>query len=369
MHTTWPDWIESLKERYLADAGHVFLLHGDAGAAWPIDGERLDTIGVLSRFLGRTRQVIGVVEPGEPPRFPNLGDGGRFERLVSAREVITGQRIPRGVTEPEAVLGLVFAGLMSRGSDQAWIVQDVHRIVPGHRKRVEPLGSGAPPLWDWSAALSGSNNIVLLLTPSLDAVRAELVEGSVPIELIAPQPVEAEPEAPLPDLSAAEAEVEALLAQRASPPPVPTPTPSPPPVRVASPDTTTEDPALPSVEDLTEQLDQALQLTLPLHPISSWDSRLPVMDAVARVLADYDDRVGVLELSVDEDGRPVAQGVGATDFLARWRGDVALDAAAGMLLKELPISEGADRVLGPFALHPTALRALAKRMLRLLRQP
>ena len=39
---TWPQWIEELKERYLADAGNVFLLVGPAQAKrWTVEGETL----------------------------------------------------------------------------------------------------------------------------------------------------------------------------------------------------------------------------------------------------------------------------------------------------------------------------------------
>ncbi len=34
----WPDWIEELKERYLADEASVFLLYGDVtGDRWQVD--------------------------------------------------------------------------------------------------------------------------------------------------------------------------------------------------------------------------------------------------------------------------------------------------------------------------------------------
>lgn len=366
----WPDWTDELKDRYLADEGNLFLLTGDIDATWEVDGERLGAIALLVRFLSRTRQVVGVLRPGRALEFPNLGDRGRFDRLISASEVVRGRLFKKDVVESEAVLGLVHAALLGTGCDQAFIVADAHQIVPGHRKRVEPLGAGAPPLWAWQADLHGSNDIVLFLAPTVESVRSELAGATVQIALAAPAPEASargtEPAAEY-ALRDAEAEIAAFLERTSAPPPVSTPTPSPAPVRRTEPrEPTTEESASPSVDELAAGVVAALEVTLPLHPVATWTSCLPVMDAVARVLADYDDRLGLLELSVDEDGRPVARGLGADWFIERWRGDVALDAAAGMLLKDLPVAEGSAHFVGPAHPNETAVRALAKRLAKIL---
>ena len=41
----WPDWIEELKRRYLAEEASVFLLHGAVDVvAWPYEDELLDAL-------------------------------------------------------------------------------------------------------------------------------------------------------------------------------------------------------------------------------------------------------------------------------------------------------------------------------------
>lgn len=328
----WPAWIDAIRDRYLADEGNLFLLTGALDAVWPVDGERLGAVEILSRFLSPTRPVVGVLRPGEPLVFPHLGDELRFERAISAREVVTGHRIRRRAADLPQRLDLVHAALQTTAHDQAWILVDAHRLFPPRR----PLGGAeAPPLDAWAEPLRRTNHIVLLLAPSADEVAPALARAAIHVEVTRPEPERAPP---------------------------PEPVVQPPPTPIHEP---VDDPALPTPEELAEELEAALQLTLAHHPVAHWEGRLPVIEAAAIVLAAHDPSLGPITLAPGDDGQPVATGRGAEGFLARWQADVALDAAAGMLLRELPTSEG-EHLEGPFELHPTALRALAKRLVRML---
>ena len=95
-------------------------------------------------------------------------------------------------------------------------------------------------------------------------------------------------------------------------------------------------------------------------------AKLPVMDAVARVLHDAAGPVGMLELSLDEEGGVVATGTGADWFLDTWRGDIALDAAAGMLLSDIKVADDVDWIEAPDALNETAVKALSRRVEKVL---
>lgn len=350
---TWPRWIDDLRDRYLADEGNVFLLHGEVGSTWTIDGETVGLVDVLVRFLHRTRQVIGVLRPGSPLAFPHFEDSGRFERLLSARELVTGRRLGREGVRPEDQLGLIWAALGGTGFDQAWILEHAHAMFPGHRTRVDPLGAGAPPLAAWAEHLRTTNHLVVLLAPETAALRAEIAASAVHVPVSTPDRSPSRSASDPRTRTDAEAEIEAFLASRgpaaqAEPAPV---TPAAPPERA---------------EVLGADLVATLQDTISVYPTDTWAARLPVMDAVARVLAAHGAHPGPLTFSVDEDGRAVAQGDGAETFMARWRADIAMDAAAGMLLKEVPVPDGSDRVFGPLPWNETAIRALARRVARLL---
>jgi hypothetical protein len=59
-------------------------------------------------------------------------------------------------------------------------------------------------------------------------------------------------------------------------------------------------------------------------------------------------------------------GTGAGWVLETWRADIALDAAAGMLLGELEVPEGATSLETLPPLSTTALKALNRRLEKLI---
>ncbi len=88
------------------------------------------------------------------------------------------------------------------------------------------------------------------------------------------------------------------------------------------------------------------------------------MHAVARVVRTHRPELwGELAFGV-ADGEVSISGPGAQAFQDAWRRDIALDAAAGMLLKSL---RGGFSEQAPPALDDTAVTALTKRVGRLLR--
>lgn len=331
---TWPQWIEELKDRYLAEQGNVFLLVGKASVKqWTVGGETLDAATVLVRFLKRTREVVAVLRPAPLPsrlEFAEISDRQKFENLVKAYDLLQGRALPLLETEPHQALGRIWRALSTTGTHQGYIVTEAERLLPGHRKRIDPI-PGAPELLTWptDATLTRSNNILVFLASSLESVRAEFAESTIVIELI---------EAPPP------------------PPPSPRP-PRPPPPEVPAP----SDGEAPF--DLESALRDALVEALSSQPAEHRAARLPVMSAVAQVVSQQrPDRWGTLSFSLDADGVAEVEGPGAEAFLEAWRGDVALDAAAGMLIKSLPTSFSADH-----GLDPTAIGALVRRVERLLR--
>ena len=126
---TWPQWIETLKERYLANQASVFVLHGAVSSGrWSYAGESLDCPGILRRFLERSRDMVGLLEwetatlAVKPRlRFPGIQDGGRFARHLGARMVLDGITESLQPATPEKALGLIWLALDTPGaSPSAW---------------------------------------------------------------------------------------------------------------------------------------------------------------------------------------------------------------------------------------------------------
>lgn len=327
---SWPAWIDELRERYLADEASVFVVDGvtDGGPARQ-----------LVQFLKRTREVVGVLRPAPLPsrlEFADFTDRTSFERLVKAADVLAGGPLAVSEADPSGALARIWRALSTSGVDQGWIVTDTERLVPAPRKRVDPI-PGSPDLFAWPThpVLRRSNNVVVFLANDAANVRHELLQGAALISIRGRTGAE-------PATTEAAAEAEPLDAVEA---------PAPPPRGVDE-------------EALRAELEAALVSALVAHPEEHRPSRLPVMEAVARVVAARrPDRWGPLAFSLDPEGAPLVQGQGADAFLAAWRGDIALDASAGMLLREL---RGGFSEQAPPPLDPTALGALVRRVGRLL---
>lgn len=356
----WPEWIEELKRRYLADEGNVFVLHGAVnGTTFRVDGEDLDCVGVLRRFLTRSRPIVGVFRPWPHPsrlEFAGLHDRNRFENLVKAHDLLEGHTDALRETHPPEALARIWRALSTAGTDQAYIILDTQRLLPSHRTSVTPL-PGAPSLPDWPehGGLRQSNNILLFLAESRALVRPGFLDRVIQIEVAEPVVLEVlEPDDPVPATPEEPAPAEEPLPH--APPEAAPPTPSPPtPPAVADLDG-------PDVDDVRRDLEPALLRTVLAHPTSHRPARLPVMDAVAQVIAHHRPSVwGTLSIDLDDEGEVRVRGPGASRFLETWRSDIALDAAAGMLLKQL---DGSYTDQAPPPLDPTAVTALCKRIVR-----
>ncbi|MEZ4237527.1 MAG: hypothetical protein R3F59_15550 [Myxococcota bacterium] len=338
----WPAWIDELKERYLADEGNVFVVHGAvAQPIFPGDGgEALDAVQVLVRFLKNTREVVGVLRPAPLPsrlEFADISDRQRFENLVKAADLVQGRALPLVETDPQQALGRIWRALSTTGTAQAYLVTDTERLLPGHRRRIDPVPD-APDVLSWpdEPTLTNSNNIVVFLCSEPAAIRAELVERAVVIA--------AEARAARPRFEAEVVEVPSAPEEEVS-------------------DGIPGAPVLPADHepgDLREDLQRALITALATHPAEHRPAHLPVMAAVAAVVAERVPGVwGPLTFSLDGEGDVVVEGPGAAAFDAAWRADIALAASASMLCKELPPGAASE-------LDPTAVGALARRTERMV---
>lgn len=333
---SWPGWIDELRERYLADEASVFVIDGVT------DGEPAKQ---LVQFLKRTRQVVGVLRPAPPPsrlEFADFTDRTSFERLVKAADVLAGGALAVSEAEPSGALARIWRALSTQGVDQGWIVTDTERLVPAPRKRVDPI-PGAPDLFAWARhpTLRQSNNVLVFLANDVANVRHELLDGAAHVSIAGRLHLGAEGAESASDPLTAD--TEDLLATMEAPAP-------PPPVE--------------PTDDLRADLEAALVHALVTHPEEHRPAKLPVMEAVARVVAARrPDRWGALSFSLDAEGAPLVQGPGADAFLAAWQADIALDASAGMLLKALP---SAFSEQSPPALDGTGIGALVRRVGRLV---
>ena len=393
---TWPQWIETLKERYLANQASVFVLHGAVSSGrWSYAGESLDCPGILRRFLERSRDMVGLLEwetatAAVKPRlrFPGIQDGGRFARHLGARMVLDGITESLQPATPEKALGLIWLALDTPGASQGWVLTQTQRLANAQERHAVETGLKGPALETWATApwLRESNNVVVLLVEDLAELSQALVAQcsviSVP-ESSLPAPVAAVPE---PTADDAMAEVEAALS--AASPEGPDPLSlsrgsleqpaddrpieprknvdeQPAAVMDAEPSVVESALAEPAARP-TPSIDGALRRAILRAPKGPWPHCLPGREALAEVLQQRaPQHFGALSFEVVDD-QVRCSGPGAENFETWYRGDIAVDAAIGMALGALePPAAGFTEKTLPVLASP-AIRALNRRIDRYL---
>jgi len=381
----WPDWIEELKQRYLAEAGSVFLLHGPGVgvARWPYEDELLDAGRLVARFLTQSRDIVVLYDP----KVGRLGWGGiedlgRFKRHTEAALTLNQQSRPDHRV-PENALGLFWLAMHTPGANQAVVLYHAEQLAPRRRSVPEPLALDAPPLEDWNrdAALRESDNVVILLTTELAEVRDEVLDNCVQIELPAPpkpKPVMAPDELSLQRTAPADAEAEVDAALNAASDPGAEDQPEPlamaraeaevdsseesvPPATESEPEGPPKPPA--EAANIGLLVEQALEAAVIRHADGPpWTDHHPAKEAVAEVMhALAPHRVGVLRFT-EADGQLLAEGKGAEWFDGWWATDIAVEAACGMALNGLEKPVGGFSEEQPPRFAEPALRALARRI-------
>ena len=388
---TWPQWIETLKERYLANQASVFVLHGAVSSGrWSYAGESLDCPEILRRFLERSRDMVGMLEwetatAAVQPRlrFPGIQDGGRFARHLGARMVLDGITESLQPATPEKALGLIWLALDTPGASQGWVLTQAQRLANAQARHAVETGLKGPGLETWATAswLRESNNVVVLLVEDLAQLSQALVAQcsviSVP-ESSLPAPVAAVSE---PTADDAMAEVEAALSaagsdspdplslSRGSSEPLADDRPIEPlknveeqPARVMDAEPSGVAPAIAEPARPTPSIDGALRRAILRSPKGPWPHCLPGREALAEVLQQRaPQHFGALSFEVVDD-QVRCSGLGAEQFETWYRGDIAVDAAVGMALGALePPAAGFSEETLPVLASP-AIRALNRRI-------
>lgn len=397
---TWPQWIETLKERYLAEQASVFVLHGAVRSGrWSYAGEAVDCPELLRRFLERSRDMVGLldwetasVELRPRLRFPGIEDRGRFARHLGARMVLDGVSESLQPTTAEKALGLIWMALDTPGASQGWILTQSQRLAHARKRQSVQTGLNGPALETWATApwLRESNNVVVLLVEDLAELSPDLVAQCSVIQvpesaLAAPAPAVSEPTA---DDAMAEIEAALSAASHDSPDPFSLSRGSledPPedgpieslknldakPTFVMEPESGGADPI--DAESASEpaptpapmpapSIESALRQAILRAPKGPWPHRLPGREALAQVLhRRAPEHFGSLSFEVVDDQVRCA-GAGAENFETWYRGDIAVDAAVGMALGALePPAAGFTEETLPVLASP-AIRALTRRI-------
>ena len=196
-----PAWARDLRDRYLAGEASLFLLHGNTRDLYPWSGEDgieyLDLRAFLLRFLTRSKDIVLTYNLSEGVAFAEAPMRGRFKTAVNARRQLKGQvpidHIPH---MPGEVLPLIETLVTVPTHRAAVIVDYVEMIVPmgdiAFMGDVDKANLVALQRWVTDPDLTGSDNLVVLVTENLADVHRRLSSSSRLAALQIPLPSEEE---------------------------------------------------------------------------------------------------------------------------------------------------------------------------------
>ncbi|MCP4809623.1 MAG: ATP-binding protein [Proteobacteria bacterium] len=197
-----PSWAQELRQRYLAGEASMFLLHGNVRDLFPWDGadgtRYVPLREFLERFLSRSKDIVAYYNCSEGIEFPEPEMESRFKKAVNLKLVAEGrsdlvQRFPKGAGEAIPMLESVF---MDPAANAGIVVDYVETIVPAGDLSFMGDADKANLVnfqrWAADPALLASDNLVILVTESLNEVHRKVLASAQLVAINVPLPEQAE---------------------------------------------------------------------------------------------------------------------------------------------------------------------------------
>lgn len=179
-----PAWAAELKRRYLSGEATLFLLHGNVHdlVQSPDDPSKYVTLReFLSRFLSKSKDVVGFYNPSEGLKFAEGKMQDTFLKTINsarmrARKSELETLLPR---DAHAVLGLLEEFLIQKNTRSAIVLDFIETVVaeatlafmgPEDRANLVTLQR-----WASDPRMLTSDNLVILVTESLPDVNRRLI--------------------------------------------------------------------------------------------------------------------------------------------------------------------------------------------------
>lgn len=180
-----PQWVESLRDRYLAGEASLFLLHGNVRDLMPWTDEQgkteyVDLRGFLERFLRRTRDLVAYYNVSQGLCFADKAQERLFRQSVDARRMLAGQpkldELPR---DPNEAIPVIEDVITDASRSTAVVLDFFEMIAPNgdlsFMGTEEKANLVTLQRWSSDAALLGTDNLVILITEHLTDVSRRLL--------------------------------------------------------------------------------------------------------------------------------------------------------------------------------------------------
>lgn len=197
-----PSWAQELRQRYLAGEASMFLLHGNVRDLFPWDGpdgtRYIPLREFLERFLSRSKDIVAYYNCSEGIEFPESDMESRFKKAVNLKLVADGrsdlvQRFPKSAGEALPMLETVF---MDPAANAGVVIDYVETIIPAGDLSFmgDTDKSNLVNFQRWASdpALLASDNLVILVTESLNEVHRKVLASAQLVAISVPLPEQAE---------------------------------------------------------------------------------------------------------------------------------------------------------------------------------
>jgi SpoVK/Ycf46/Vps4 family AAA+-type ATPase len=189
-----PDWAERLRERYVAGASSLFVLHGNIHDLVPWKGSWVTLPQFLSGMLGRTKEIVAFYDVASGLQFADKAQEEPFRLAVNARRLMQGRaQLPEALPrDPYRLFPWIETFLSDPAQHGALVVEYAETVIPdgdvsfmGEQDRAMRV-----TLQRWASApeVLATDNIIILVTENLANLDRTVrsAPGLTPIEIPLP---------------------------------------------------------------------------------------------------------------------------------------------------------------------------------------
>ena len=168
-----PEWAGCLRDRYVAGASSLFVLHGNVHDLVAYDGKYIPLRTFLSRMLGRTKEIVSFYDVANGLTFAERKMSDSWRLAVNARRRVTGgPELPAALPrDAYRLFPWVETFLSDPSQHGAFVIEYAETVVPDGDVSFKGDADRAMrvTLQRWAAdpAVSSTDNIIVLIAENL----------------------------------------------------------------------------------------------------------------------------------------------------------------------------------------------------------
>ncbi len=189
-----PEWADRLRERYIAGASSLFVLHGNIHDLVAWKGGWVTLRQFLAGMLGRTKEIVSFYDVASGLQFADREMEPPWRRLIDARRMLQGratlpEALPR---DPYRLFPYIETFLCDINAKGAFVIEYAETVIPdgdvsfmGEQDRAMRV---TLQRWSSDPEVLATDNIIILVTENLANLDRTVrsAPGLTPIEIPLP---------------------------------------------------------------------------------------------------------------------------------------------------------------------------------------